>query len=254
MSIDGRGTEWGAGNGVFEHEEFTGSFDPRCFVETCMFVPQLAVYSGEATDSTLADADASEADDALPLPTEMLNLFEQVTGWVVEFEETRSSYRRRQFEAKSASTSASATLANEKKQPHLNQTARGELSTQDMSAGWPAGRPTGHRAKCDQFLELLSGLVSQLQDTEAELTRAQSALAALDPPSFCDDDDAILVDSFVPQWEAGRDADRRVADRRSSSNASAPTASENDDDFELVDFNESVDLDALIQLSKIERP
>ncbi len=272
MSFDGQGTD----NGTFEYGTFTGSFDPRCFAETCLFVPQLGVFSGSHDDAEQADQPDT---DNLPLPAEMLTLFEQITGWIVAVDETPSGSKpQRQFEAESSASSGSEadvqTVLQTTGQSAHRSAAPIELATRDISANWPAGRPTGHRAKCDQFLGLLGKLVSQLHVAQVELTRAQSSLAAIDPTTFSDDDKAILIDSFIPQWTSESNADRRNGDRRNadqrngdqrngdqriaerritvSRRSSSQASSQSEEDFVLIDFNESIDLDILIELNKLK--
>ena len=58
---------------------------------------------------------------------------------------------------------------------------QGTFSIVDMSAQWPARKPTAHRAKCDQFVEHLDGLVSELQETKLKLAETQSLLEAHSP-------------------------------------------------------------------------
>ena len=116
-----------------------------------------------------------------PLPTEMLQVFEQITGWVVGFDESKSSFQNRQLHSQA---------------PSLIQ---GTFSIVDMSAKWPARKPTAHRAKCDQFVEHLDTLVSELQATKAKLAQTQSLLEAHSPGSV-EDDEAELFDCFVPRY------------------------------------------------------
>jgi hypothetical protein len=116
-----------------------------------------------------------------PLPTEMLQVFEQITGWVVGFGESKSSFQNRQLPSQT---------------PSLVQ---GTFSIVDMSAQWPARKPTAHRAKCDQFVEHLDALVSELQATKAKLDQTQSLLEAHSPGSV-EDDEAELFDCFVPRY------------------------------------------------------
>jgi len=271
MSFDGNGTE----NGTFAHGTFTGSFDPRCFAETCLHVPQLAVFSDCQDDAEQVDQSVA---NGLPLPAEMLTLFEQITGWVVAIDETPMNNQWRQVEAESRPLSDFEddipTVVQTAHQSASRSAARFALTTRDISTDWPAGRPTGHRVKCDQFLALLKDLVAELHDVKCELTRVQSSLAAIDPTAFCDDHEAILIDSFIPQWPAERDpglrgtdrsdvdlrvADRRVTERRDaerritvSRRSNDQAFSQSEDDFVLIDFNESIDLEILIELNKLK--
>ena len=114
-----------------------------------------------------------------PLPAEMLQLFEEITGWVIGFEESKSSHASRQLSSSSS--------------------AEGTLSIVDMSAAWPARKPTAHRAKCDQLVAHLDALVSDLQATRANLAKTQSLLEA-HTPGAVEDDEAELFDCFVPRY------------------------------------------------------
>ena len=118
-----------------------------------------------------------------PCPTtaRMLELFEEITGWRAEFEESKASYRNR------------SQVGME------NEPAEGTFSIVDMSANWPANKLTCHRGKCDQLVELVGELVADLQATKLELRRTRSAMAGFTPDPFVDDDE-ILVDSFVPKF------------------------------------------------------
>ena len=120
---------------------------------------------------------------ATPLPVKMLQIFEEITGWGIGFEESKSSFQNRQ------SVSHTATAA------------QGRFSIADMSAQWPARTPTAHRAKCDQFIAHLDALVSELQETKLKLAETQSLLEA-HCPGTVEDQDAVLFDCFVPRYQA----------------------------------------------------
>ena len=86
----------------------------------------------------------------------------------------------------------------------------------DMSAAWPARKPTAHRAKCDQLVAHLDALVSDLQATKAKLAKTQSLLEA-HAPGTVEDDEAELVDCFVPryveeEWDREWDDDFELKD------------------------------------------
>ncbi len=138
----------------------------------------------------------------------LLALFEEITGWKAEFQETNSSLKRRQ-------------ASGSKSEP-----PRGAFSIVDMSEHWPAQKPTCHRGKCDQFIALLDRFVGEHQSTEVELNRIQSALVALDTTAEIEDD--VLVDSFVPKFRVVSNPGAEVAGLNDSV---APASS--DDDFEL---------------------
>ncbi len=146
-------------------------------MQTLNFEPaRLALY-------TRREDDASKCpNEALPLPPEMLQLFEELTGWVVEFEETPSSFKDRQL-------------------PSMDErVAEGSISIVDMSTAWPAKKPTAHRAKCDQFVGHLQDLMVELQQTKARLVKSQSQLESYSP-GLVDDEEAMLVDSFIPRYD-----------------------------------------------------
>lgn len=168
---------------------------PETFLQTQAFVPTRLSICAE---STSAEDRCPEAQQ--PLPSEMLDLFEQLTGWVIEFQESKTSFRNRQLPSM------------------IEQVAEGSLSIVDMSAAWPPRKPTAHRAKCDQFVGFLESLVTELQETKARLAKTQSILEAHVPGSV-EDEDAMLVDSFVPRYD---DVD-------------LDDCLDPDDDFEFVD-------------------
>lgn len=85
--------------------------------------------------------------------------FAAATGWVVEFEESRSSYRRRRSERLG-----------------VNE-ADGRLHITDLSADWPAGKPAASRESCDQLVGAISQLHRQAQQYRDELRLAQVQLA-----------------------------------------------------------------------------
>jgi hypothetical protein len=85
--------------------------------------------------------------------------FESATGWVLDFEESRSSFRRRKAERLPESAAA------------------GRLQITDLSAGIPAGKPAASREHCDQLATAISSLYHQLQQYRDELRLAQTQLA-----------------------------------------------------------------------------
>lgn len=152
--------------------------------ETYMPAPQLSLF-------TATDQDQDECPSSLcPLPQEMLEIFEQMTGWVVRFNESKSSYRHRQLPSM------------------IPQLASGDFEITDMSAHWPAQKPTAHRGKCDQFVGFLNALVTDLHQTRCELASTQSILESYAPGSV-EDDDTIVSDSFIPRYS---DKDRSAAE------------------------------------------
>ena len=114
----------------------------------------------------------------------LIELFAEITGWVIEFDESEASLQRRN------------RLASD-------QPAEGKFSIVDMSADWPAKKPTGHRAKCDELVGLIDHLVSDLQTARVDLSKSRSTLVALNPANDVAGDE-LLVDSFAPNFELSR--------------------------------------------------
>jgi hypothetical protein len=140
----------------------------------------------------------------------MLGLFEEITGWKVEFSESRPSLLRR-------------SCPGSKQSP-----PQGAFEITDMSQSWPADQPACHRAKCDKFVDLVGGLVDRLQATQLALLKSQSALMAFEPDTDVDDDE--LVDSFIPNF--GRRVSDLVADQPSESRSNLDFSSA-DSEFDL---------------------
>lgn len=136
---------------------------------------QLVLFPSDACET----AESNQVEP--PLPAEMLQVFEEITGWVIGFDEFHSSYRNRQ-------------LPSQRLSP-----PQGTFSIVDMSADWPARKPTAHRAKCDQFVDHLDTLVCELQETKEKLAQTQSLLEAHSPGTV-KDDEAELFDCFVPRY------------------------------------------------------
>lgn len=170
---------------------------------------QMAIFNPPvSTDSKTEGSKSAQYKPVLaPCTTtsQLLNLFEEITGWKAEFAESNCSLQRR----KSSSS---------KSEP-----VQGAFSIVDMSEDWPIQKPTCHRGKCDQFIDLIDQLVGKLYLTQVELGRAQSALVALDPVAEIEDDE--LVDSFVHKLrpEPKPETDQVVIDE----------FAEFDDDFEV---------------------
>lgn len=128
------------------------------------------------------DHDAPQPSSEAPCQrsAEFLEVFEQLTGWRAEFEESQDSVKRRQMIALQ------------------NEPAEGSFEVVDMSEAWPAKTATAHRGRSDKLIHLFGDLMSELQQTRIELTRAHSALAALSPGSI--GEEAELVDAFIPKF------------------------------------------------------
>jgi hypothetical protein len=86
--------------------------------------------------------------------------FEAATGWVLDFEESRSSYRRRKSERLPESA------------------ANGRLEITDLSAQLPPGKPAASREHCDSLAAAINSLYNQVQQYRDELRLAQTNLAA----------------------------------------------------------------------------
>jgi hypothetical protein len=140
-----------------------------------------------------------------------LTLFEEITGWKAEFTESKQSLRRRE-------------ISSSKTEP-----IEGRFAITDMSLDWPAKKPTCHRAKCDELVSLVEQLVGELQTTQMDLKRAQSALVAFDPAAEINDEN--LIDSFVPKFLSESNRNESVGD--SASDLSDRSA---DGDFEVEQF------------------
>ena len=140
-----------------------------------------------------------------------LTLFEEITGWKAEFIESKQSLRRRE-------------ISSSKTEP-----IEGRFEITDMSLDWPAKKATCHRGKCDELVSLVEQLVGELQTTQMDLKRAQSALVAFDPEAEINDEN--LIDSFVPKFLTEAKRNQPLCD--SASDVSDPPA---DDDFEVEQF------------------
>lgn len=85
--------------------------------------------------------------------------FKSATGWVLDFEESRSSFRRRKAERLPEAA------------------AHGRLHITDLSAELPPGKPAASREHCDQLATAISALYHQLQQHRDELRLAHTQLA-----------------------------------------------------------------------------
>ena len=161
----------------------------------------------------LADSPSLPPAATAPCATtgKFLTLFEEITGWKVEFIESKQSLRRRE------------TL-HSKSEP-----IEGRFEITDMSPNWPAKKPTCHRAKCDELMSLVEQLVGQLQTTQKNLKRAQAALIAVDPAEKSNGQNQI--DHFVPKFSS---ESKRIDSVGGSVSACSDLAT--DDDFEAEQF------------------
>jgi len=140
--------------------------------------PRLAVFTFPHT----SPVEALEVQAPCSTSGQLLELFEEITGWESKFEESNSSFKHRSQPGMAA------------------EPAQGTFSIIDMSADWPANKLTSHRGKCDQIVGLISDLVSDLQAAKLELSKTRSALAAYSVEPVADPEE-VLVDSFVPKYD-----------------------------------------------------
>jgi hypothetical protein len=160
-------------------------------------IPQLALFQGDSISET--SARDHETKFVSPVSPELLSLFEAMTGWVVEFQETRTSQRLRQRVKRHNLIQARHQLTA------MLPVPQGEFTISDMSALWPANRPTAHRAKCDRFVFLFSELVTRLQSLEVELKRFQFASTDHQLP---EEVEHHPTDSFPPRYPYQTDSER----------------------------------------------
>lgn len=129
--------------------------------------PQLVLFrSIEDIESTAAPSAKS---------AEFLRVFEEVTGWQVEFQKSDSIHQ--------------SSFAN-----HRSPAPSGKFEIVDMSEAWPSRKPTAHRGLCDHLISLFSELTSELEQVRSERDLAEAKLSALDTaPAGAGE---LLVDSF----------------------------------------------------------
>ncbi len=89
----------------------------------------------------------------------LIAAFEAATGWTLDFEESRSSYRRRKAERLPEAA------------------ASGRLQITDLSPSLPPGKSAASREHCDSLASAVSGLYQQLQQYRDELRLANTQLA-----------------------------------------------------------------------------
>jgi hypothetical protein len=162
--------------------------------------PSLVLYFGDSGQSTPT---ANCPDELWPLPPAMVHLFEQITGWVLQFDEFPASFHQRRVILGSRSNSR-ASVNNGSALQNLSDPdsldplpiAEGRFRIVDMSAHWPAGRPTSHRGKCDQFVDWLNEFLSKVYTDGRKLRQAKSILAATAIAPQVVTDDESLEDSF----------------------------------------------------------
>ncbi len=149
---------------------------------------QMTVFNPSNDSSTIAPESLKAPCDSTE---QLIDLFEQITGWKVEFAESASSWKQRTDVPRSP-------VVDSQLESNGSLPAQGTFSIVDMSESWPANKPTASRSQCDKLVGVLDRLVGELQSTKLDLVKAQSALAALDPS--VNDDGRGLVDSFIPKF------------------------------------------------------
>lgn len=198
--------------------------------------PQIALFSGSAVACPPSPSNAPCKKSA-----EFLEIFEELTGWQIAFQESPQSIKRRQ------------AAGSEHEPPE------GEFRVIDMSSQWPAQKPTAHRGQCDQLVGIFGELMNQLQKTRVELTRAHSALEAYSPGSIPEEEE--LVDSFVPKFgrratdfadfdtNASGEFEANLYDAVSSDQFLYESHYLGDEDFEVVGEDEFVVVDPVHHFS-----
>jgi hypothetical protein len=201
---------------------YTGTiFDFTVFKPSCDDKPSC----DEGTSSTPAEPQSVKA--PCEVTERLVDLFAEITGWTVEFDESEASLQRRKMLVQDGP-------------------AEGTFSIADMCARWPAKKPTGHRAKCDELVELIDQLVGDLQTARVDLGRARSALAALDPSTDVADDE-LLIDSFAPKFEHRRRWNDVTEPADSHDDSRDSTCEQTDEN----DFEVHQEIDASISNSSI---
>jgi len=172
--------------------------------------PQLFLFSQTlAADAQPPSPDSKSVLAPCAESQRLMELFEDVTGWVIEFSESHSSQKRRK-------------LAGMENEP-----AEGTFSIVDMSSKWPAQKPTGHRAKCDDIVAIVDLIFAQLQATRIELNKMKSVVAAVAPETI-EDEEIVLIDSFIPTVGNSRRTDNDFELHQS------PTPADSADEFETA--------------------
>lgn len=129
---------------------------PKCSPRTTRPMSESSAYPrlcNPAEPATFAPA-------GIPLVCQPLTAaFQAATGWVLDFEESRSSYRRRKADRLPESA------------------ADGRLQITDLATDLSPGKPAASREHCDQLAAAISTLYHQLQQHRDELRFAQTQLA-----------------------------------------------------------------------------
>ena len=154
--------------------------------EICSQIPFTVVSAKPANDTF---------DAPCPVSAELMNLFEDITGWKIEFAESKASHSRRKMAEEQGA---------EERGIDDQAIIEGIFSIVDMSEKWPAQKPTCHRAKCDDLVKLFDSLYGELQATKQDLHQTRSALAGIAPEAIEVDQNEILTDSFVPKFNHNR--------------------------------------------------
>ena len=91
----------------------------------------------------MAVSDGREAKTSSPMQR-LFDSFATATGWELHLFESAESTRRR---------------AGDPNTPPM-----GEIRIVDMSADWPAGKPTAHRGDCDELAAVISAFLNRPQN------------------------------------------------------------------------------------------
>lgn len=100
---------------------------------------QLKVFKDESNVES-----GTEIFEQLPVLKSMVERFEMVTGWKLDFVESKASFRERQFEPE-------------------DNFIFGDLEISDMSGTLAPGVSARHRGYCDQLVETLDAMVKMIQ-------------------------------------------------------------------------------------------
>ena len=111
-------------------------------------------------------------DAPCPVSAELMNLFEDITGWKIEFAESRASHHRRKMAEEQGAEQQGADD---------QAIIEGIFSIVDMSEKWPAQKPTCHRAKCDDLVSCLIHSTASFRQQNKICTKLDQHLPELRP-------------------------------------------------------------------------
>ena len=141
-------------------------------------IPELTVIQFPAQEMELPELAEAPCQES----RRFLELFEKISGWKAQFNESPESLKHRKF------TGSDTDLPS------------GNFSIVDMSEHWPAQKPTAHRGMCDELIGSFDEIMRELRETRVELAKSKSALAALAPQRF-DTNDDLIHDTFIPRCQ-----------------------------------------------------